>query len=269
MRRQFTLHALCCGQRFRSDPVAVAVDPAFDETFTIDLMPAVDAGMAALDAENPGIPRAHVSPLLALLHSEVTTCGLHLLLTLESLPCEPAAVADLARGNYVKAAQQSGLPAVAEPPPVTFAEGRRFDEPDYSRDGGAVASPGSQAKQGISSASVELVASQTLDWRLLLSEPNGFMATMVRLVPAGAGAAPVYSASPGDISLPVGLLACELSLEPPIEEGGALLRAGACIEKGIEGYCSIRTVPLHARCRRQARGRTPGGSVSREVACVF
>ena len=73
------------------------------------------------------------------------------------------------------------------------------------------------------------------------------MHTILRLVPAGAGAAPSFSVAPGDTPIPVGLLPVELSLDPAPGEGAALLRTGAY------GVLYESRVPLcYAQCHTTA-----------------
>ena len=174
----------------------VSVNPTFSEDFVVNLSPAIEAGLAAVMAAAPSgselLPPMHVSPLLALLHSTASACGLHFLLTMDTLSTASQIDADSEHGTDAL----NTLPA----------------EP---RDVGI---PGS----ALASVSLDLVASQTLDWRLLLAEDGGSMHTMVRLSPSGA-VAPVYSSTPGAPTVPVGLLAVELSLDP-VGEGEALAR---------------------------------------------
>lgn len=245
-RRQYSLHALCCGQRFRSDPVPVAVDPPFNEEFVVDLTSAIEAGLvsppfhsASTPAPSPPLPASHMSPLLSLMRCDVGTGGLHLLLTMDTLvsaaPSDPGGSGH-GSGPADRGDGAAGGSSYTSPPPESVCVSR------------------------------ELVASQTLDWRLLLCEEGGVMHTVVRLAPAGAAAAPSFSAAASDAAIPVGILPVQLTLEPAPGEGGALVRAGAALRVSVaRPRCHARSCPLQmsgTRSRLRPRCSPSGPALS-------
>lgn len=74
VRRFYVLHMLCCGQRFRTALVPVAVEPGFAGQYTMDVQP---EGYDAL------------APLSALLQQPSTSCGIHFVLTLVTQRTRP------------------------------------------------------------------------------------------------------------------------------------------------------------------------------------
>ena len=164
---------------------------------------------ASMPAPSPPLPASHVSPLLSLMRCDVGAGGLHLLLTMDTLvvsatPSEPGGSGH-GSGPADRGDGAAGGSSHASPPPESVCVSR------------------------------ELIASQTLDWRLLLCEEAGVMHTVVRLAPAGAAAAPSFSVAAGDAAIPVGILPVQLTLEPAPGEGGALVRAGAAPPEPVAG----------------------------------
>lgn len=219
VKRAYVLHALCCGQRFQSDPVPVSLEPDFSVS-----SPAAVLGPAVTDDGVPTAPSASTEP-----HFVV---DLQPMLKKES-PSEA--------GGSVGAGTLSRTTAAAftrvDTLPVTrkILQGTTLESSglhliltlvtDKTNKGNNKGSKSNRVDSDSSTAattadvSVDIVASHSLDWRTIVSSESGYLTSLVPLTPAGPGPHPSAADGSGN-RIPVGLLNLQLYLRPlqPLNE---------------------------------------------------